>query len=305
MAFRSRRTRDNESVRQPSGELSDSRNLFRRSRTLTGSVSSRVQAATEDTAQLRSPRHKEKDLRSHRRRIVVSLVGVLVFVGVVLWLFDQLITTPQIIFQPASARADAAHYEQLVQDYLNENPLERFQFAFSSDKFSAEMIQRAPELSSAALTNETGFMRHDVLLGARRAVARWQIGDKQYYVDSSGISYERNLLNEPTISVRDSTGLPIASQQIIASTKMMTFIGRVVGSVESKLGPVKEVVIPPATLKEVDLIFADRSYPVKLNIDRDPAGQAADIIAALQYLDARGIAPEYVDARVEGKAFYK
>lgn len=67
----------------------------------------------------------------------------------------------------------------------------------------------------------------------------------------------------------------------------MTFIGRVVGEVELQLGAVKEVIVPPATLKEVDLVFVDRPYPVKLMIDRDPAGQVADIVAAVQYLQVR------------------
>ncbi len=305
MAFRSRRIREKEQVRQPSVQTETNRYLFRRSRTLTGSSSAQVISANETGSQLISPRHKTTGLKARRRRIGLLLVASLSVVIFVAWLFDQLITAPTIVFQPSSVTASHDRYQQLVQDYLNEHPLERFQFALNRDQFSYVMVQRAPELASAVLRNEAGIMSASVVLGARQPVAGWQIGDRQYLVDSSGISFEKNLLADPKISVRDMTGLPAVSQQIIASTKMMTFIGRVVGGVEAQLGTVKEIVIPSGTLKEVDLLFDDRPYLIKLNIDREPLGQVADIIAAVQHIQARGITPQYVDVRVEGKAFYK
>lgn len=303
MAFSSRRSREREAVRRPASTDSSAQ-MFRRSRTLTGSLSQQVRSANEDSSQLRSPRHHITTLRLHRQRVGWLLGGVLLAAAVTGWLCDQLITSPRILFQPASPRADTARYERLVQDYFAERPLQRFYFALNRDEFSAAMVRRAPELSSAVITNEAGLMQYDVLLGARHAVARWQIGDTEYLVDNSGVSYQQSLRDDPVVSVRDETGLPIASQRIVASAKMMTFIGRVVGIIEHTHGAVKEVIIPPGTLKEVDIVLAEVPFRIRLNIDRDPTGQAADVIAALNHLRARGITPRYVDARVEGKAFY-
>ena len=50
---------------------------YRRNRTLTGSLVSRVPSAGESKAQLRSPRMHAHDLRRTRRRVVLSL-GVVV-----------------------------------------------------------------------------------------------------------------------------------------------------------------------------------------------------------------------------------
>lgn len=101
MAFRSRRARGSEAVRRPQPESDAQRNLFRRSRTLTGSLSSQIIAANDTATHLRSPRHKETALRVHRRRVGWLLFGVVASAVVVLWLFDQLITTPDVTFQPA------------------------------------------------------------------------------------------------------------------------------------------------------------------------------------------------------------
>ncbi len=305
MAFSSRRSREKAPLRQPKADSEIASNVFRRSRTLTGSVSSRVRAANEDGSHLRSPRLHEHDLRSRRRKISGILVASLGVAAGLVWLLDQLIVTPSIHYQPATAHADTARYTTIVEKYFNDRPLERFQFVLNPNTFSAYMVEEAPELSSAVITGSEGLASHDVLLGVRQPIALWQINDRHYYVDGSGVSFERNLLSAPRISVKDETGLPATSQQIVASTKMMRFIGRVVDVVSARIAPVDEVVIPPATLKEVDIIVKNRPYRIRLNIDRDPVEQANDVIATLQHLDARAISPQYIDARVSGRAFYK
>jgi hypothetical protein len=55
--------------------------LFRRSRTLTGSVSSEVRAAAEAASHLQSPRLKTHKLKQHRRGIAGSLVVVALLIG--------------------------------------------------------------------------------------------------------------------------------------------------------------------------------------------------------------------------------
>jgi hypothetical protein len=40
-------------------------------------------------------------------------------------------------------------------------------------------------------------------------------------------------------------------------------------------------------------------------MDRDPAGQAADIVSAVRYVQQKQINPEYLDVRVASKAFYR
>lgn len=303
MKFVSRRSA--ERVRQPRVDETMTNTTFRRSRTLTGSISSQVVAANENNGQLRSSRLKSQDLRSHRR----SLGGILlvVFVGIAgtIWLLDQLIMPPRILFEPATvSAADSARYAKLFNDYLAGRPLQYFEFALNDNELSKYMVDRAPELVSAVIRGRSGLFAHDLILAPRTPLARWQLADKTYYVDNSGVLFEHNLMSDPTLLVKDESGLSPATQQV-ASKSMLIYIGKVVGGLSSQIAPVQEVVIPPATLKEVDVVITGLPYRVRLNIDREPTGQVTDVTHAIRYVQQHSITPQYIDARVEGKAFYQ
>jgi hypothetical protein len=42
-----------------------------------------------------------------------------------------------------------------------------------------------------------------------------------------------------------------------------------------------------------------------MSVDRDTAVQAEDMAHMIRYLDEKGISCDYVDLRIEGKAYYK
>lgn len=307
MTFLSRRQRQTEVVRQPRPSTSADGQLFRRSRTLTGSVASSVKAATEPRGQLRSPRLKEHDLRTYRRRLAGAVVGLLCAALGLVWLLDQLIMSPQVSFQPAVAGSvSTERYARLVESYFATRPLERFAFWLNHNALSDYMVRSAPELVSAVITHRAGFGAYQAVLAPRTPLARWQIDSKVFFVDASGSSFERSLLGSPELTVKDESGLPAVSQQVVASTKMLRFIGQVVSEINRHSpAPIKEIIIPPATLKEVDVVVAGHPYRLKLSSDRDPVGQAIDAVTALKHLDAKGVTPRYLDVRVEGKAFYQ
>lgn len=68
---------------------------------------------------------------------------------------------------------------------------------------------------------------------------------------------------------------------------------------------VTRVVLPTGTSRELYVDLEGREGYFKVNIDRDAAVSAEDAVRMLKYLDERDLHPEYVDVRVEGKAYYK
>ncbi len=300
MGFISRRQRT-EAVRHPKQNTSaQAQALFRRSRTLTGSVSSRITAATEAAAQLRSPRLKEHDLRAHRRKIsvilMISLSMTLISLGV-LRLYTARITTKYTF-------PDAQLYLEYVNDYLNTHPLERLQPLLNANELTRYVNQKAPEVEAVVL-QDSGFFTDTVTIKFRTAIARWQLHNATYYVDKSGVAFLRKPELEPSLSVKDESGLPLAMQQSVASTKTLGFIGKTVGELSNTVGPVKEVIIPPTSLKEINVVLEKYPFRIRLHSDREPIGQATDIRNALRFLDSKGVTPRYLDARLEGKAFYR
>ncbi|MEO5691037.1 MAG: hypothetical protein ABIQ64_02520 [Candidatus Saccharimonadales bacterium] len=299
MVFSSRRQR-HEPVRK-SAEPS-SPNVYRRSRTLTGSISSRVTAAVEHASQLRSPRLEEHDLRGHRRKLSLLLISVVVGAALLAWVVDNTIA----FVESDQASSITPAQVEIVEAYLNAHPIERLPFMLNTAQLSSFVLKQAPEVSTIYITGDGLFMKHLVSVTERIPVAQWTLGQDVYYVDAEGVAYQhKGLTTQGLVQVKDETGLPLASQRV-ASRQTMQFIGKVVATIQSSTSErVAEVILPAGQLKQIDIILESRPYRIKLHSDRAPAGQAADVLAILRHLDQQSVQPQYVDARVEGKAFYR
>ena len=281
------------------------RNLFARSRTLTRSISAYAQVDSASQSRLLSPRAHEHHLRSRRRWLALGVFVAFSGALVAMWLLDQFILHP-IVELPTGTRVGASSYTSTINGYFLSHPLARFRFATDKPDLRAYMQQHHSEIADVDLSDADGLVRAKIRLEMRQPVAKWSLGDRTYYVDGSGVAFEMNPRADPSVTVRDESGLPLQSQQLVASTKMMRFIGTTVDLMNQEgLGKVRELVIPPATLKEVDMYIDGRNYRIKMSTERGVVGQISDITHAITYLDGISTDPQYIDVRVEGRAFYR
>ena len=86
---------------------------------------------------------------------------------------------------------------------------------------------------------------------------------------------------------------------------MIHYIGRLVALIQQQGYNVERLELPALTSREVDVFLEGKGYRFKTTVDRDPAGQAADIRAIVAYLDAQQLQPQYVDVRVSSQAYYR
>ena len=63
--------------------------------------------------------------------------------------------------------------------------------------------------------------------------------------------------------------------------------------------------LPVGTRRELFIDLEGRTTFFKVNLDRGTGVTAEDIARMLRYLEARELAPTYVDVRVEGRAYYQ
>lgn len=309
---RTPRHRQSEAVRQPHVANGQDAYAFRRSRTLTGSISSEVKAATESAAQLKSPRLKEHELRAKRRKLLFLLIAIIAAMAIIYWLLTQFTARvvitgyaphPQVTV-PATL---AAEYEASIQQYLRERPFERFAFALHQERLTTYVQQKYPEVSTVTLKNDMAIGSSGFLIGLRTPVVGWRIEPKQLYVDSNGVSFERNLYADPTVKIKDETGLTFESAgSAVASQRFLSFVGRVVALTnDSGIGQVTQVIMPANTTRTVIIGLEGQGYTFKLHIDRDPATQVEDARLALAHMKQQGVTPQYIDVRTAGKAFYR
>jgi len=296
-------------IRNPSITAQNDAYTFRRSRTITGSSASTVRAATEDRGQLRSTRLQEHDLRRHRRKLSFYLLLCLALIALLGITVEQY-SGNDVVISASSAEAstkdiDAERYRQLATDYYNAHPLEHFRFALNMEAFAEDLRAKAPEVANAEVVRSDEVLRGEVKLTFRKPVVSWDIKGQKYYVDAGGEAFQINYYSEPAVTVVDESGID-PSTGAIASGRFLRFMGRLITLVnESGVTTVSGVVIPRGVTREIDLKLSGVGYPFKTNLDRDPAGQAVDVVNAYKHFTSRGITPQYVDVRVSSKAFYR
>jgi hypothetical protein len=208
--------------------------------------------------------------------------------------------------QAVGTDLDANTYQSLVRRYFSDHLFEQFSFSLDETSFSNFMSAQAPEIESATLAKADGFGAAALSLRLREPVVAWTIQNKQYFVDASGEAFTRNYFAMPNVVVVDKSGVN-AELGAIASAKLLHFIARVIALVDqaNPSTPVVSVELPQGSTREVDFKLKDKDYTVKGDLDRDPAGQAADIVNAVRYVEGKGIQPAYLDVRVEAKAYYR
>lgn len=282
---------------------------FRRSRTLTGSLSGNVGSTNAKRPDLRSERLKLHDLHRHRRLLSVSLAVVTCLTLAVGFLVFNSVGLAQQRFMTASSMSadDEKVLRGTISDYINRHPTQAFLINLDIERLTQFMQAKHPEVASVQIDNTLLGAASNITVRFRQPIVTWQIAGNAFYVDESGVAFAKNYGTKPALYVEDTSGYTpeAAAEGTIASKRLIGYLGQLLGVMrEEKVGIVERIVIP-VSIRQLDLYIEGREYPIRTHIDRDPYIQAQDLKSALAFLDERQLKPEYVDVRVEGKAYYR
>ncbi len=286
-------------------KMTRSRSLFRRNRTLTGSSSAIIGSANEHGGDLRSPRAQAHHLAAHRRRLVSLFVVVTVTTMSLAWLVYEFTARTYPIASSAVMSLDRERYQKVLDDYFAAHPIERLRILIDHDALNAHMHRYAPEVKFVTPDGSAGFAMSRFVLTLREPLAGWSIGSARHYVDDSGIVFDKNYFEEPSVKIVDNSGVPQQGGAAAVSGRFLNFVGRTVVIGREYDMTVIEAVIPEATTRQIDIKIEGREYPVKLSLDRPVGEQLEDARRAIGYFDSKGVKPEYIDVRVSGKAYYR
>lgn len=89
------------------------------------------------------------------------------------------------------------------------------------------------------------------------------------------------------------------------SLRMKTYIMELERALVSRGYVVTRVTLPTGMSRELYVDLEGKEMYFKVNLDRGASATAEDIAKMIKYLEERDIRPEYVDVRVDGKAYYK
>lgn len=285
----------------------EQRYAFRRNRTINGSTSADIKSSNELNAAVRSPRAITHHLSSQRRRIIGYLLAVLVSAFLLYLLLHQLIAqtvirVPGVASLPAS---DRSGYQKSIDSYFASRPMERLRFMLDEPKLLSHLQAGHPEVQSVKINSLDQLGKAQIILQPRAAIARWSVDGKRQYVDARGVVFERNFGADPGLAIVDKSGVSTSGATSVASRRFLGFVGLSVGLAKDAGLEVKEIIIPSLTTRQVELKLAGVKPYFKLSVDRSVGEQMEDIARINKYLQDKGMKPEYVDVRVDGKAYYR
>jgi len=303
-----RRRRDDDH-KQETAEAEEiaGRTLFRRGSTLVGSLSSRVGSASELTGNLLSPRVHSHHLTKHRRRLGSYFVVVVAACMALVWFLHDFTAGIDISTSDQVAKSiDTKRYVDAINGYFAGHPFERLRSLSNISQLADYLRQTVPEVDTVTQITQGDFAASQFTLKFREPLASWLIGSKLYYVDKTGVPFEKNYFGPPAVKIVDQSGVPQVNGTVIASSQFLHFVGLAVDTAWRLYGlEVTQAIIPPDTTRQVELKLAGRDYPIKLSLDRPVGEQIEDMKKSVDYLTQKGVRPQYIDVRVSGKAYYK
>jgi len=278
--------------------------IFRRNRTLVGSLSPQVSSANELTGDLRSPRAHVHHLTAHRRMLGTIFIVVIGAICFLVWLLYEF--TAGIHVSPTGGAVVVDNrYDKAINEYLVAHPFERLRVLLNEAALTDYLAQTTPEVQFVRSGGSAGFATSQFDVTFRKPVVGWQIGPRQYYVDDNGVSFQINYFDQPAVKIIDKSGVPQTAGTTVASSRFLRFVGRAVTLAKASGLTIIQAIIPANTTHEIEVNVAGHSYPVRLSLDRPVGEQIEDMQHAIAYFDTHSETPQYIDIRVSGKAYYK
>jgi hypothetical protein len=274
---------------------------FVRNRTLTNVMNEEIGAKTTNG---RAHLHV---LHRQRRFLRIALVICAAAIIIVGFLILNRVSALSIALDDNGVRfseQDKVDIQTTFKKYIDQHPTQTFVVSLQNQEFFKLLIADHPEIKQLSLTSNSFGLTHSLHVTFRQPLLQWNVAGKQYYVDSDGVLFENNHFVTPKVSVEDQSGIAFSDGSAIPQ-RLIRYIGRMAGALQTnQIGIVSRVVVP-ASSREVDIYLEGRDFAIKTHIDRDAYATAGDIKSSLSYLDGKGIKPQYIDVRIEGKAFYK
>ena len=252
-----------------------------------------------------SERQAWRNLRQKRRRLIVTLVGVLAGAGMLMLALMQFAGKVQVQTPTPMKEESTSVYVAILNEYFAERPMERFRGLVQEDALQDFFSVKAPEVKTVSIASGTELATATLRLTFREPVAQWSSSDRTYFVDDMGVTFERNFFAPPSVVVKDDSNIQAEAGVEVINQRSLGFLGYVVSGFREHGMTVQEVTLPENTLRTMVVHLEGRATTVQMTIDRDAKAQVEEAVQELQYLDGKGEAPGYIIVSVDQQVFYK
>ena len=259
---------------------------------------------------------KPKKIRSknfwvQRLGLIILLIAGLVSLINILSLSGNANVLPLTHDTSSSLLRDQSEYEAAADKLLNSSVWNRNKVTIDTGSVSQQMLAQFPELSSVSVTIPLLAHRPLVYVESGQPALILVTGSGSFLVDTNGKALIKagtaGDLNQPKLPiVNDQSGLDIRLNHLVLPANNVAFIQAVAAQLAAKQFKVESMALPLKT-SQLDVKIAGQPYSVKFNLQNNKARQqAGTFLATIAQLKKQNITPtQYVDVRVDGRAYYK
>jgi len=237
-------------------------------------------------------------------------LGVIVLcVGYVL----TLSSTPNVIIFNQSKLPpfrNTDEYSQVAKELLGATLVNKTKITIDSTKIENSLREHFPELSNAVVTLPIIGRRPVVKLEIAPAVLIIRLSGQDYLISASGRSIlsadkadAENIKNLPVVV--DESDLQAEPGQGVMTSAEVDFIRQVIAQLRTQNLTITSLILPQLP-SELHIRIKNINYLVKFDMQGDARLQAGSFLAVKKRLESQNKNPsQYIDVRVEDKAYYK
>lgn len=209
----------------------------------------------------------------------------------------------------ASLPRNQAVYQAAASKYLSDSIWNRNKITINTGRFNAQMMKQFPELYSVSVTLPLLAHRPVVYLQSAQPSLVLATHDGSFVVDTRGkalLAADNSSPQSKLPQVVDQSGLQAELNHQVLSSDSVSFVQTVVAQLAAKHMTVSSMVLPAGS-SELDVHLAGQPYFIKFNLhNNDPRQQVGTFLAAIANLQRNHSMPsQYVDVRVDGRAYYQ
>ena len=201
-------------------------------------------------------------------------------------------------------------YASAARDLLDDSLVNKTKVTINTKKIETGLKNRFPELSVAIVTVPIMGRRPVVKLEIAPAVVVVRLSGEDYLLSSEGRAILRpdkaSLETQKTLPlVVDQSDLQIQAGEGVLTSSEVSFVTQLIAQFRAKNLTISTLTLPPLP-SELHAKIKDQSYFIKFDLLGGARTQAGSFIAVKKRLDSQNKNPtQYIDVRVEGKAYYK
>ena len=264
-----------------------------------------------------TPRARYEPPATHRRGMerfkhVPTIVGLILIVAA-LFYASILNNNPRVMISASSTGKPLQRPNKVYEDYISKQLSNSFfnksKLTFSADAVTASLQKEFPEVANAIVTVPLVGHRPVVHIAVSSPAFILGTNSGAYYISAEGkplvkvSDVEHPLSNIATVT--DETALPVTIGKQILPADTVSFISAVIKQLQATKTPIQTITLP-LEANELQVRIAGQPYAVRYNTLGDPRIETGTFLAVKKRLEGSGEQPkEYIDVRVEERAYYK